>query len=448
MAARKRPRLGPVDMGEVEVGDKHGGEEEKEREERDNGEEKGEKRRHVAALVLARGGSKGIPLKNIKMLAGVPLVGWVLRAAQDARMFDSVWVSTDHDEIEKVARAWGAQVHRRSPEVSRDSSSSLDTIQEFARLNPEVDVICNIQATSPCLHPFHMKEALEKITLLGYDSVFSVVRRHQFRWQEAKQDTNGVTSPLNMNPSKRPRRQDWDGELCENGSFYFATRDLIMNQGVLQGGKIGYYEMLPEYSVDIDVDIDWPVAEQRVLRFGYFGHEKPEEVQLMFCLVSGCLTDGQTIVSGSKGEMVHMNTKDLTGLRILRREGVEVVLLVSNEDMSKTLSDKLAKRTGCDVMQVGAEPLDDVQKWRKEKGLDWKLVAFMGFDEPDVECLKLAGLSAAPQDAPAVAVNAAKYTCHARGGQGAVREFVEHILLLKKKAMAQVEQDRIHRKHF
>ena len=69
-----------------------------------------------------------------------------------------------------------------------------------------------------------------------------------------------------------------------------------------------------------------------------------------------------------------------------------------------------------------------------------------GFDEPDVECLKLAGLSAAPQDAPAV--TAAKYTCHTRGGQGAVREFVEHILLLKKKAKSQMEQDRIHRKHF
>ncbi|KAG7270949.1 hypothetical protein CRUP_015386 [Coryphaenoides rupestris] len=399
---------------------------------------------HAAALILARGGSKGIPLKNIKMLAGVPLLGWVLRAAQDADVFDSVWVSTDHDEIEKVARAWGAQVHRRSPEVSRDSSSSLETIQEFARLNPEVDVICNIQATSPCLHPFHVKEALEKITLQGYNSVFSVVRKHNFRWQEVKKQTDRVTSPLNMDPNKRPRRQDWDGELCENGSFYFATRDLILNQGVLQGGKISYYEMLPEYSVDIDVDIDWPVAEQRVLRFGYFGQNKPEVVRLMFCLVSGCLTNGQTVVSASGDEMVHMNTRDIMGIRILKREGVEVVLLVSNEDdMSKTLSDKLAKRTGCEVKQVGAELREDVKKWIEERGLDWNVVAFMGFDEPDVECLKLAGLSAAPLDAPAVAVNAAKYTCHAHGGQGALREFAEHILLLKKKAKSQTEQDRI-----
>ncbi|KAJ3612248.1 hypothetical protein NHX12_020524 [Muraenolepis orangiensis] len=357
----------------------------------------GDEKRHVAALVLARGGSKGIPLKNIKMLAGVPLLGWVLRAAQDSHMFHSVWVSTDHDEIEKVATAWGAQVHRRSPEVSRDSSSSVETIQEFVRLNPEVDVICNIQATSPCLHPFHVKEALEKITLQGYDSVFSVVRRHQFRWQEAKKDTaNAATVPLNIIPERRPRRQDWDGELCENGSFYFSTVDSFRKYGSLQGGNVCYYEMFPEYSVDIDVDIDWPVAEQRVIR-----------------------------------------------------EGVEVVLLMANEDrMSEALRGKLAETTGCEVRQLGAEPLVDVKKWTGDRGLDWKVVAFMGFDEPDVECLKLSGLSATPQDAPAVAVNAAKYTCHTRGGQGALREFTDHIVLLKKKAKSQAEQDRIHRKHF
>ncbi|XP_056445173.1 N-acylneuraminate cytidylyltransferase A [Gadus chalcogrammus] len=433
MSARKRTRRSPGDVpleADMEVGK--------------NGE-----KRHVAALILARGGSKGIPLKNIKMLAGVPLLGWVLRAAADANMFDSIWVSTDHEDIVKVSLAFGAKVHPRSPEVSRDSSSSLEAIQEFARLHPEVDVVCNIQATSPCLHPFHVKEALEKITLEGYESVFSVVRRHQFRWREAKKDTDGVTAPLNMNPNKRPRRQDWDGELCENGSFYFASRDLILNHGVLQGGKMGYYEMLPEYSVDIDVDIDWPVAEQRVLRFGYFGKDKSEVVQLMFCHVSGCLTDGQTALSASGDEMVHMNTRDIMGIRILKREGVEVVLLVSNEDdMSEVLSDKLATRTGCVVKHVGEETLLDVEKWREEKKLDWKEVAFMGFDEPDVECLKLAGLSAAPGDAPAVAVNAAKYACRARGGQGAVREFAEHILLLKRKAKCQMERDRINRENF
>ncbi|KAL2103084.1 hypothetical protein ACEWY4_002252 [Coilia grayii] len=278
---------------------------------------------HIAALILARGGSKGIPLKNIKMLAGVPLIGWVLRAAVDSELFDSVWVSTDHDEIEKVAKAWGAQVHRRSPQVSRDASSSLETIQEFVGLNPGVDIICNIQATSPCLHPYHLKEAVGKITDEGFESVFAVVRRHHFRWEEVKKGACTCTKALNLDPCSRPRRQDWDGELCENGSFYITSRQQI-EKGILQGGKLAYYEMGAEYSVDIDVDIDWPVAEQRVLRYGYFGKDKPEVVRLLLCNLSGCLTDGQVYVSSQGLEMVSLNTRDCMGIRILQKENVEV----------------------------------------------------------------------------------------------------------------------------
>ncbi|XP_070785790.1 N-acylneuraminate cytidylyltransferase A [Enoplosus armatus] len=401
-------------------------------------------KRHVAALILARGGSKGIPLKNIKMLAGTPLIGWVLRAAIDSNMFDSVWVSTDHNEIEKVAKSCGAKVHRRSPEVSRDSSTSLETIQEFSRLNPEVDLICNIQATSPCLHPFHVKEALDMIMVQGFDSVFSVVRRHQFRWQEVKKESGEITTPLNLDTANRPRRQDWDGELCENGSFYFTTRDLIMNEGLVQGGKVAYYEMMPEYSVDIDVDIDWPVAEQRVLRFGYFGRDSPEVVRLMFCNVSGCLTEGRIFLSVSGEDMVSVNTRDTMGIRMLQREEVEVVLLTSSEDpMTQLLADKLAKKTGCKVVQVGEEPLNDVKLMVEQRGLNWKDVAFMGNDKPDVSCLNLAGLSAVPGDAPVVAINAAKYTCQRVGGNGAIREFAELILLQKQKAKSQLKQDRI-----
>ncbi|XP_020514336.2 N-acylneuraminate cytidylyltransferase A [Labrus bergylta] len=406
-------------------------------------------RRHVAALILARGGSKGIPLKNIKMLAGVPLIGWVLRAAVDSEMFDSVWVSTDHETIEKVAIAWGAKVHRRSPEVSRDSSTSLDTIQEFIRLYPEVDIVCNIQATSPCLHPFHLKGALELITEKGFDSVFSVVRKHHFRWQEVKTGSGELTTPCNLDPANRPRRQDWDGELCENGSFYFTTKDLIVSEARLQGGRLAYFEMLPEYSVDIDVDIDWPVAEQRVLRYGYFGRDTPEMVNLMFCNVSGCLTEGRIFLSVSGEEMVSINTRDTMGIRMLQKEDVEVVLLTSSVDpVAHLLAEKLTERTGCQVMQVGEEPLDTLKLLVEQRKLDWKDVAYMGNDKPDVNCLNLAGLSAVPRDAPVVAINAAKYTCRSVGGKGAMREFAEHILLQKEKARSQMKRDRIDRKNF
>ncbi|KAG5830483.1 hypothetical protein ANANG_G00311100 [Anguilla anguilla] len=395
------------------------------------------KKRHIAALILARGGSKGIPLKNIKMLAGVPLVGWVLRAAIDSKVFDSVWVSTDHDEIEKVAKAWGAEVHRRSPEVSKDSTSSLETIQEFVRLKPEVDIICNIQATSPCLHPYHLKEAMELITKNGYQSVFSVVRRHHFRWREVK--TGGGcthTEPENLNPAKRPRRQDWDGELVENGSFYFSARHLI-KKGMLQGGKMAYYEMLPEYSVDIDVDIDWPVAEQRVLRYGYFGMEKLEAVKLLLCSVSGCLTDGQVYVSASGEEMVSVNTRDETGIRMLQREGVEVILICSRETpVSCSLAERLSQRTGCKLRQDAAEADEAQESGMEEGGLPGQRRGGRGVSEAG-------GDERGAPGRPRGGAQRRQVRLPQPGGAGAVREFAEHILLLIEKARSKMAQDRI-----
>ncbi|XP_023201812.1 N-acylneuraminate cytidylyltransferase-like isoform X2 [Xiphophorus maculatus] len=440
--------------------------------------------RHVAALILARGGSKGIPLKNIKPLAGIPLIGWVLRAAIDSGEFDSVWVSTDHDEIEKVAKSWGAKVHRRSEEVSRDSSTSLETIQEFLKENPEVTVVCNIQATSPCLHPSHLKNALKKITEDGYDSIFSVVRRYQLRWKEVKKGSDECTEPENLDPAKRPRRRDWNGELIENDSFHFATRDLIMKEGRLQGGRVAYFEMKPEHSVDIDVDIDWPVAEQRVLRYGYFGRG----VSLMFCEVSGCLTDGRVHLSGSldrpgvsfaggpcdtdsgmssnvsdseassaksfihsrdtEGFSVSIHSRDTEGLRKLQKNDLKVVLLISEEDVLRQMRFKLKMMTDCEVMLVGEDPLKDVQSMVEKEKLDWKDVAYMGCDAASASCLHLAGLSAAPADAHPDAIRAGKFACKQGGGAGAVWEFAEHVLLQKQQARLQMKQDLIDRNCF
>ncbi|XP_077196327.1 N-acylneuraminate cytidylyltransferase [Paroedura picta] len=387
---------------------------------------------HMAALILARGGSKGIPLKNIKLLAGVPLIGWVLRAALDAGVFQSVWVSTDHDEIEKVAKQFGAQVHRRSSEVSKDSSTSLDAIMEFLHYHDEVDVVGNIQATSPCLHPKDLIRVAKMIREDGFDSVFSVVRRHQFRWSEIKKGVCEVTKPQNLNPAKRPRRQDWDGELYENGSFYFAKRSLI-DKGYLQGGKMAYYEMRAEHSVDIDVDIDWPIAEQRVLRFGYFGKEALKEVKLLVCTIDGCLTTGHIYMSEDGKEVLSYDVRDAVGVQLLQQRGVEVRLISERNCSPKTLS---AMKLGC-VAEVGvAHKLPVVEKWRTELNLCWKEVAYLGNEESDVECLKKAGMSAVPADGCPASQKATSYICKCNGGRGAIREFAEHIFLLMEKVNA------------
>ncbi|XP_015261976.1 PREDICTED: N-acylneuraminate cytidylyltransferase [Gekko japonicus] len=349
---------------------------------------------HMAALILARGGSKGIPLKNIKLLAGVPLIGWVLRAAQDSGVF------------------------QRYIKAGRGSTG-----------NTEVDIVGNIQATSPCLHPTDLIRVAKMIREDGFDSVFSVVRRHQFRWSEIKKGVCEVTKPQNLNPAKRPRRQDWDGELYENGSFYFAKRSLI-DKGYLQGGKMAYYEMRAEHSVDIDVDIDWPIAEQRVLRFGYFGKEALKEVKLLVCTIDGCLTTGHIYVSEDGKEVLSYDVRDAVGIQLLQQRGVEVRLISERNCSPKTLS---AMKLGC-VAEVGmATKLPVVEKWRTELNLCWKEVAYLGNEESDVECLKKAGMSAVPADSCPAAQKATNYICKCNGGRGAIREFAEHIFLLMEK---------------
>ncbi|CAK8697175.1 unnamed protein product [Clavelina lepadiformis] len=220
------------------------------------------KRFHLAALILARGGSKGIPMKNLTDVAGKPLFVWVLQAAQDSKAFDRIWVSTDHKDIASVAKKYGAEIHIRSTEVSQDHSTSMESTLEFMSQHPEIDAIGLLQATTPCVQPGHLRTAGAMIRDHNYDSAFSVVRKHYFRWKE-RYSTDETTEPLNFDPRNRKRRQDWPGELCENGGFYFAKKHLL-KEGVFQGGKMTYIEMGEEHSLDINSPFDLLLAEQVV----------------------------------------------------------------------------------------------------------------------------------------------------------------------------------------
>nr|XP_033808089.1 N-acylneuraminate cytidylyltransferase [Geotrypetes seraphini] len=343
---------------------------------------------HLACVVLARGGSKGIPQKNIKPLAGKPLIHWVLIAAIESGVFDSVWVSTDTDEIEAQARSLGSvvQVHRRSPEVSKDTTSSQDTLKEFLQYHPEVDLVALIQATSPCLHPEDLINVVDMIRKGNFDCVFAVVRRHQFRWQEVK--PGNWTKPLNFTPAKRPRRQDWRGELCENGSFYFGTKRNV-NKGCMQRGKVIYYEMKAEHSVDIDIDIDWPIAEERILSYGYFSLL---ELKLLVCNIDDRSAD------------VFSNA-----LSQLKNEGIQIRLLPRKSEI------KSAKLL--------------IEEWMKEINFrSWKQIAFIGSEESDVEYMKKVCICTALPSACPAALEASNYKCKHKTDSDAIHEFVEHLI--------------------
>merc|ERR1712151_800711 len=132
--------------------------------------------KRVVAIIPARGGSVSIPLKNIKDLAGRPLIDWCIKSAVDSKCFTDVYVSTDHDGIAAVAETSGAKVFRRSPETATGTASTESAMAEFTQAYPDYDIICLIQATSPLITPDHFKDALEEFDKLNADSLVTAVR--------------------------------------------------------------------------------------------------------------------------------------------------------------------------------------------------------------------------------------------------------------------------------
>ncbi len=212
------------------------------------------------ALIPLRGGSKGIPGKNIKLLAGKPLAAWVLEAAVDSGNFEGVFVSTDSEEISNVVLNMdlGVKVLSRPVEFATDIASTESVMMHFIN-HFDCDTLVTIQATSPLLTARDIDLALKQFKDQGLDSMLSAVRTKRFFWAD-----NGKA--LNYDPLSRPRRQDFPGTLMENGSFYVTKREVLERYKCRLGGKIGIYEMDEATSAEIDEVGDWDVVERLLLR--------------------------------------------------------------------------------------------------------------------------------------------------------------------------------------
>ena len=196
-----------------------------------------------------RGGSKSIPLKNILEIEGKPLFAWALESAVASECFDAILVATESPRIDEAVRNWfGDQV----TVVPRTKSSATDTaatemvMMEVCR-NFDFAVMSLIQATSPLTKPEHFAEAQKVFIEESLDSLFTGVEKKSFFWSLKNQ-------PLNYEPTKRPRRQDFEGCIEENGAFYYTKKEILEAHQSRLGGKIGHY-LMPESTV---VELDEP----------------------------------------------------------------------------------------------------------------------------------------------------------------------------------------------
>ena len=211
------------------------------------------------ALIPLRAGSKSIPMKNIKLLAGRPLSAWTLEAAARCASINTVYVSTDSEEIANVVKGLklGVQVIMRPEEFATDEATTESVMLHFMS-RVDFDILITVQATSPLLTFRDLDQALVQFHGKNLDSMLSAVRNKRFFW-----DDNAV--PFNYNPLHRPRRQDFRGTLMENGAFNITRRDILQRHQCRLGGKVGIYEMDESAALEIDEPEDWGRIERLLL---------------------------------------------------------------------------------------------------------------------------------------------------------------------------------------
>ena len=219
------------------------------------------------AFIPVRAGSKSIPLKNIKLINRKPLVYWTASAADGAKCIDKVVIATDSPEIKNTVRSFGLDkvvVYDRDAENATDTASTESVMLEYiskSDLKPE-DKFFLIQATSPMLKSEHIDGMFRAFLEIGSDSMFSGVREKQFHWIETE---NGV-EPINYDCKNRPRRQDFQGIIAENGACYINSVRNILKDKCRLSGKIKAYE-LPSYTAyEIDEEADWIIVEELMKR--------------------------------------------------------------------------------------------------------------------------------------------------------------------------------------
>ena len=219
------------------------------------------------ALIPVRSGSKSIPFKNIKPLAGKPLVYWVTKAASGAKCIDKVIIATDGNEIKNVVKEFQMnkiEIYDREPQNAKDDSSTESVILEYINKSDcnQNDCIFLIQATSPLLQANDIDNMYVTMIKENSDSALSCVRCKRFFWSK-----DGI--PLNYDYKNRPRRQDFEGFFMENGACYINSVKNILTCKNRLFGKISVYEM-PDYtSIEIDEPDDFILVEKLMEKLGY-----------------------------------------------------------------------------------------------------------------------------------------------------------------------------------
>lgn len=399
----------------------------------------------VLAVIPARGGSKGIPRKNIKNFAGYPLIAYSIAAGLQSELTTRVIVSTDDEEIAEVARAWGAETpFMRPAEFAADATTDLPVFRHavtWLRDNEgyDPDIVLQLRPTTPA-RPVGMVD--EAIRLLmehpEADSIRGVVPSGECPFKMWKYDeqsglmhglleVEGVEEPYNQPRQKLPTIYWQTGHIDA-----IRPERTFMAGESMSGKNILPLFLDPDFTVDIDTPFDWMRYEWLVYHAGlnmvWPGKRRrgfPKSIKLVALDFDGVMTDDRVIVHQDGTESVSANRSDGMGIRMLKAQGIDVIVISSEVNpIVKARCDKL----GIPCVQGTYKKAEILSAYIAEHTLNPEEVIYMGNDVNDLPCFPLVGCAAVPADAHIKVKNEADIVLTRNGGAGVVRELCDMIL--------------------
>jgi YrbI family 3-deoxy-D-manno-octulosonate 8-phosphate phosphatase len=400
----------------------------------------------ILAIIPARGGSKGIPRKNIRPFSGYPLIAWSIAAAKQSSLVTRIIASTDDEEIAAVARQFGAETpFLRPAEHAQDNTTDLPVFEHALKWLADhegyrPDVVVQLRPTSP-IRPRGLVDHAIEILLAhpGADSVRGVVPAGQ-NPHKMWRLTNGENAPMKNLLDLAGIDEPYNAPRQVLPPVYWQTGhiDAIRTATILKGSMSGknIYPLIidPRFTVDIDNLQDWARYEHLVatgkLDMVWAGRARrpmPSTIKLIVSDFDGVITDNRVWTDENGKETVAASRSDSMHIRALREHGVQVMILSSEPNpVVAARAEKMGVESvhGIDIRGKG----EALKKLLSEKKVDAAHVAYIGNDLNDLPCFEIAGWAVAVADAYPEVLRAADHILTRIGGYGAVRELCELVL--------------------
>jgi N-acylneuraminate cytidylyltransferase len=384
------------------------------------------------AIIPARGGSKGIPGKNVRPFLGRPLLVHSIDHARHAKGVTRTVVSTDDPAIARLAREAGAEVVDRPADLATDQASSESALEHAIGVmqarGERFERVVFLQATSPLRRDDEVDLALATFDRERADSLVSVCASHDFLWSLAAGGSSGgrVGVPTNYDPLRRPRRQDMAPQFRENGSLYVFGVEGFLRHRCRLFGRIALHEMPASLGLQIDSIEDWTMLEAiGSSRRSGLGGPALANVRLVVFDFDGVMTDNRVLVLQDGTEGASCDRSDGLGVGMLRAAGMP--MLVLSKEQNPVVGAR-CRKLGLECHQGIDDKLTRLRELVASRGLTMADVAYVGNDVNDLACMREVGLPVAVADAYPPVLAAARMVTARPGGKGAVREVCDALI--------------------